>query len=87
MPLKEVMLPSVLEHREQIHSECWHQLTHAKYRLPAPDVMDFYVEPADGHDDFLISLALTAEAMQHMTQEAADSVVRPRHHYTQESRY
>ncbi|MBV9709989.1 MAG: hypothetical protein JO011_03610 [Ktedonobacteraceae bacterium] len=45
------------------YEECWKQMRKARYRLPEPDTLDFYVDPSDGHDDFLSSLALLVEAM------------------------
>ena len=45
------------------YAECRRQLRLARYRLPEPDTLDFYVDPRDGHDDFLCSLALLSEAV------------------------
>ncbi len=70
-----------------IYSECWYQLQHARYRLPAPDILDFYVDPSDGHDDFLISLALLAEAANTITAPASSSLVRPVRLYTSEGKF
>ncbi|HLX55946.1 MAG TPA: hypothetical protein VKR83_02885 [Ktedonobacteraceae bacterium] len=70
-----------------IYTECWQQLRQARYRLPAPEVMDFYVDPADGHDDFLISLALLTEAVQSLTSPATSTLVRPTRLYGTEGRY
>jgi hypothetical protein len=58
----------------QLREECWQQLRHARYRLPAPEIIDMYVNPADGHDDFLISLALLAEAANDLSQPIIPSV-------------
>ena len=44
------------------HHECWQQLERARRRLRPNQTMDFYVGPAEGHDDFLMSLALAVEA-------------------------
>ena len=49
----------------------------ARYRLPAPDLMDFYVDPADGHDDFLISLALLTETLTDLKPVAFPSMILP----------
>ena len=43
-------------------AECWHQLEQARYAVGANRTMDFYVPPEKGHDDFLISAALTVHA-------------------------
>lgn len=58
----------------QLREECWQQLCRARYRLPAPEIIDMYVNPADGHDDFLISLALLAEAANDLSQPIIPSV-------------
>lgn len=70
-----------------LYRECWKQLGRARYRLPAPDVLDFYVDPADGHDDFLISLALLGEAANDVTMPASSSLVRPVRLYGGEGRF
>ncbi len=68
-------------------AECWHQLQRARYRLPAPDTLDFYVDPIDGHDDFLISLALLTQAADTLITPAASSLIRPVHLYTGEGKF
>ena len=70
-----------------IYNECWQQLCRARYRLPAPETLDFYVDPTDGHDDFLISLALLAEAAQSLTLPALSTLIRPIRLYSEEGRY
>jgi len=70
-----------------IYQECWHQLCHARYRLPGPDVLDMYVDPSEGHDDFLISLALLCEALDAFTPPAASAMVRPAKLYSNEGPY
>lgn len=70
-----------------IYEECWRQLRLARYRLPAPDILDFYVDPADGHDDFLISLALLAEALNTLSAPPASTLIRPRRFYQEEGRF
>lgn len=72
----------------QLQAECRQQLCQARYRLPAPDTIDMYVDPADGHDDFLISLALLTEALNTLSQPPAPAVwLRPRKLYQNESRF
>lgn len=70
-----------------IYDECWRQLRLARYRLPAPDTLDFYVDLADGHDDFLISLALLTDALDAAMLPAASSLIRPRKLYGKEGRF
>ena len=70
-----------------IYNECWQQLRRARYRLPAPETLDFYVDPADGHDDFLISLALLAEAAQSLTLPAISTLIHPVRLYSEEGQF
>jgi hypothetical protein len=70
-----------------IYQECWQQLSRARYRLPAPDTLDFYVERGEGHDDFLMSLALLTEAASDMLPPAASTIVRPHRLYTGEGTF
>jgi hypothetical protein len=53
------------------YAECWRQLkkTRVAYRLNQQ--MNFYVDPAEGHDDYVVSLALAAQA-------ASEAVTAPR---------
>lgn len=71
----------------QLYDECWQQIQRARYRLPAPDVLDFYVEQSDGHDDFLMSLALLTEAIESITTAAISTVVRPARLYADEGNF
>ncbi|HEX7733819.1 MAG TPA: hypothetical protein VF458_03125 [Ktedonobacteraceae bacterium] len=71
----------------EIYDECWRQLCQARYRLPAPDRLDMYVDPADGHDDYLMSLALLTEALTDVTPPALSTSIRPRRLYTGEGRF
>lgn len=70
-----------------ICTACWQQLQLARYRLPAPETMDIYVDPRDGHDDFLMSLALLTEALPDSVRPAASALVRPRRLYEDEGRF
>ena len=47
-----------------IYEEAWKPLRLARYRILAPETMDFYVTATEGHDDFLISIALLIEALE-----------------------
>ena len=53
-----------------IYEECWSQINQARYTLPASETINFFGEPSEGHDDFLISLALCAQALEAMIQPA-----------------
>ncbi len=55
----------------EIYEECWSQVRAARYSLPASETINFYVDPAEGHDDFLISLALCAHALRAITHAAS----------------
>ena len=44
------------------YREFWNQLTKARSTFRPNQTMNFYVDPAAGHDDFLSSLALLVEA-------------------------
>jgi hypothetical protein len=67
---------------EQIYQECMKQLRLARYRIPAENVLDMYVDPAEGHDDFLISLALCGEAGRDWTApDVGTEIIKPRRLY------
>lgn len=71
-----------------IYSECWKQLKLARYRLPAPDLIEMYCEDGEANDDYLMSLALCCEATREFipaVQEVA--VIKPRRLYEDEGRY
>lgn len=55
--------------------------------MPAAETIDFYVEAGEGHDDFLISLALLTEAIEGMILPAESSIVRPKKMYEGEGRF
>jgi hypothetical protein len=61
-----------------IAEEAWKQLRLARYRVPAPETMDMYVDPSEGHDDFLMSIALLTEALSSFTAPPESGYVRPR---------
>ena len=44
------------------HRHCLRELELARATYRANRTMNFFVEPADGHDDYLMSLALLVEA-------------------------
>jgi hypothetical protein len=70
-----------------IYEECWRQLRLARYRLLGADLMDMYVDPADGHDDFLLSLALLGDTLTTSSQPAASTLIRPRRFYQEEGSF
>ncbi len=46
------------------YQEFWGEMERARSQYRASQTMNFYVDPSQGHDDFLMSLALLAEAGQ-----------------------
>lgn len=56
------------------YREFWFQMTKAKSNFRASQTMNFYVDPAVGHDDFLSSLALLVEAAQYAPRAARGHV-------------
>jgi len=48
----------------------------AKSQYRPSQTMNFYVDPAEGHDDFLMSLALIVEAANQYEPKAAVGSVR-----------
>jgi len=48
------------------HREFWFQCRRAKSQTRPNQTLNFYVDPQEGHDDFLTSLALVAEATASM---------------------
>ncbi|WP_322480353.1 hypothetical protein [Thermogemmatispora sp.] len=65
--------------------ECWQQLRQARYRLLGESGLDMYVNPSDGHDDFLISLALLSEALNELDQPPLSTLIPPPRLYRDES--
>lgn len=51
--------------------EFWFEMEKAKSQYRPSQTMNFYVEPAQGHDDFLMSLALLVEAANQYTPRGA----------------
>ncbi|GAI39598.1 unnamed protein product [marine sediment metagenome] len=56
--------------------EFWLELERAKSQYRASMTMNFYVDPSQGHDDFLISLALAVEAANQYERKTAVGSVR-----------
>jgi hypothetical protein len=72
-----------------IFEECWKQLSLARYQVPSEGLMNMYCDMKDNtHDDFLMSIALCAEAVREFYQPVQESsIVQPRKYYDQESRF
>jgi len=51
--------------------EFWFEMEKAKSQYRPSQTMNFYVDPAEGHDDFLMSLALLVEAANQYTPRGA----------------
>jgi len=52
------------------YQEFWSQMERAKSNFRPSQTMNFYVDPAQGHDDFLISLALLVQAAEYRPRSA-----------------
>jgi len=53
------------------YREFWFEMEAARSRYRPSQTMNFYVDPARGHDDFLMSLALLVEAANHYQPRGA----------------
>jgi hypothetical protein len=58
------------------YKEFWLELERAKSQFRPSQTMNFYVDPSEGHDDFLISLALVVEAANQYEPRGAKGRVR-----------
>ena len=57
------------------YQQFWFEMERAKSHYRPSQTMNFYVDPAQGHDDFLMSLALVVEAAnQYAPREARGKV-------------
>jgi hypothetical protein len=73
---------------DDISDEAWKQLKLARYRVPGENLLDMYVSPDEGHDDYLMSIALCGESVKDWATPIVDSsIVKPRVLYGGESRY
>jgi hypothetical protein len=65
---------------DDISIEAWKQLKLARCRVPGDNLLDMYVAPDEGHDDYLISIALCCEAIreQQVTPYVESAIIRPR---------
>ena len=65
---------------DDISTEAWKQLKLARYRVPGENLLDMYVSTEEGHDDFLMSIALCCEAIRNPLPESSYSfffMIRP----------
>ncbi len=53
------------------YQEFWLEMEKARSRYRPNQTMNFYVDPAQGHDDFLMSLALLVEAASQYSPRGA----------------
>ena len=58
------------------YQEFWPQLEKARSQYRPNRTMNFYVDPAQGHDDFLMSLALLLEAAEQYSPRSAKGSLR-----------
>ncbi len=58
--------------------QVWLEIDEARYQLAANEQMRFYVPENEGHDDYLMSLALRCQAAQEAMPPAASALVAPR---------
>jgi hypothetical protein len=70
------------------YRQFWHQMERAKSYYRPSQTMNFYVDPSQGHDDFLMSLALVVEAAatDPRPRIAWDSTPRPRDPFSLKAR-
>ncbi len=62
----------------RIVQECWEQLRKARYRLLPSEQLDAYVDPSEGHDDFLTSLVLLTEGLDRISGPASSAIIHAR---------
>ena len=58
------------------YQEFWSQMEKARSQYRPNQTMNFYVDPAQGHDDFLVSLALLVEAAKQYSPRGARGSLR-----------
>jgi hypothetical protein len=58
------------------YRQCWQEIERARATYRPNHTMNFFVDPSEGHDDYLISLALLVEAAQEVRPRAARGRVR-----------
>ncbi len=60
------------------YREFWHEAVLCRYELRGAEQMRFYVEDREGHDDFVMSLALCAHAATQVAPAAVGALIRAR---------
>lgn len=60
----------------QEYQQCQWELRHSRSQYRANQTMNFYVDPAEGHDDYLMSLALCSQAATTMRPTTATGGIR-----------
>ena len=55
-------------------TQFWRELASARLQYRANQTMNFYVDPSQGHDDFLVSLALLVEAGKYLPRVARGKI-------------
>jgi hypothetical protein len=71
----------------EIYEECMKQLKLARYTIPGEGLLSMMVSPSEGHDDFLISIALCCESIREFETPVQEAeIVKPRPLY-QDGRY
>jgi hypothetical protein len=58
-------------------AEFWCEMQKAQYKMRAGQMLNFYVREKDGHDDFLMSLALCVRAAQGCMVAPASAMAAP----------
>jgi hypothetical protein len=53
------------------YQQFWFEMEKARSQYRPSQTMNFYVDPSEGHDDFLMSIALLVEAASHYTPRGA----------------
>lgn len=60
----------------------------ARYRVPAEGLLNMNVPAEQGHDDFLMSIALLCECVREWVSPVVESaIIRPRRMYLGEGRF
>jgi hypothetical protein len=66
----------------EVYEECMKQLYKARYSVPSENMLNFYCDPNDCHDDVLISIALCCEAIKEFEAPVQESgIIKPRPMY------
>jgi hypothetical protein len=56
--------------------QMWWEIEHARYQMRERQVMSWEVSPVEGHDDFVVSLALAARAASTAPPAASGGIIR-----------